>query len=1837
MIKPKRFKKPLSIGLSLLMAFSFVQPALAKNTPDGSKLELKSASHKITTAKVSPKLTKQFEENNYVTYLVKLKEQVDTNKVSKNALQKASLEKVTPSAAKMAARSHVISSLRETASRTQYGLENYLDKQSESGGVKEYKSFFIVNALAVTSTKEVLDHISQLPEVDKVLPNETRYLQKVTVDKQAEGANAKTAETAETATAATAKSATVEKAVELEKDDGKTSAKPGNAGKNAVDPSTVEWNISHINAPQVWEKGIDGTGIVVANLDTGVDYTHPALHRKWRGLDAAGNVVNPELSWYDPHSHATLPVDQEDDSHGTHTMGTMVGSEENGTNRVGVAPGAKWIAVRIFNPETTDAIILDGGQWLLAPKDAQGNLHPELAPDVVNNSWGGGPGLDEWFRPVVQAWRDAQIFPEFSAGNTSLSNPGGPASVANPANYPESFATGATDSNDNLASFSLLGPSPYGEVKPEVSAPGVNIRSSVAGGAYKGGYNGTSMAGPHVAALAALLLQANHSLTVDQLEEILMNTATPRTDSTYPTSPNNGYGHGVINALDAVGSVMQGLGSVSGKVVTGGDDLEAPVLEHTPPAAAFEGIDIPLTAHVTDDVGVTAVEAFAKTAGTSNYVYIPLERTSGDSKDGTYQASIPTFLVDSAGLEYYIRVNDYGNNGFETEVYKVKISKGVKPGYTQDFEKDIAGINIGGQGSVWKWGTPTSGPKSAHSGTKVIATNLEGQYQTNSNSYFMAPPIDLTESSKGALVSFKHWYDLENNSDFGKVYVATTNNQNAFEQVLSFTGASNGWKTQYLDLRAFAGQKVYLLFNFTSDNTVVKDGWYIDDLSIQEPDTVAPAAPSNLTAEADTVGNVTLAWNASSDEDVKQYKVYRSTQSGKNYVSVGTTSALTFTDTITVGGATYHYAVAAEDYSGNEGIKSNEASLRVDVPDTLYSDHFDGSSDNGWTHSGTKDEWERGIPKEVGPESAASRPNVWATDLDSNYENGAEFSLVSPKINLQAVRNATLTFNHWFEIEAGYDYGYVEVSKNNGDTWSELGKFSHNTNGKKWAPVYYNLDSYAGNEIQIRFRLKSDNSVNKNGWYIDDFRVLGIPATTVTKDIVPESNIKLEKAEEQFPLYKITSTEKSEFQEKVKPAETTVERGRVGLDSLPASATVTVLETGRSVKTDPTTGKYSFTHVAGDYTLKAEAYGYVPQTKAVTIENNKVIRANFSLQAIPHGTIHGVITDKQSGEPIQKAKVLVVEDARIAPVETNEAGEFTLDVLEGTYTLSIAAENYYSDSVSVTAPPNGSVEANVMLKPFIGFQGGIAYDDGTGENARAFNAAGNSWAVRMTPESEVTQVTGASLLFWNSAFPNPGGTAFQYSVYDASGAAGAPGRLLAGPFDGTAVRDETQWTTVQLPEPVTVQGDFYIVYTQSAVGTQSPGLATDESSPNALRSWQGVSGTWSQSPEEEGNYMIRAIVRYPVNAPTITTPTKATYTQEETITVTGTSPAEGADIQLFNGKELAGTTKVKDRQFSLSVDLQPGANPLSVQAAVYGKITDRSEPVVVTLDQTKPGLILTSPDEGARTNAGVVSVTGTVYDEFLTDLTINGEPAEFGSDGTFNKRLLINEGENQITVTAKDLAENETTVTRSVYVDTALPKLENISPAEDVRITPGQSVRVSFDSASGLEASFHVELPFNLSTLGRNDIPLNETSSGHYEGTYFTSSSLNLEGGVIVIRVRDAAGNEVETEAPGRLYVTNGGGQNPDPNPPTSNEKPVAIIQANESAKKNKNVQFNAKASRDVDGEIVSYSWNFGDGDTAVGSKVKHKFTTAGTYTVELTVTDNDGASGKTVHTITIR
>ncbi|MFB5267822.1 S8 family serine peptidase [Paenibacillus enshidis] len=1837
MFKFRKRNKPFTVGVAILMTFSLIQPAYAETTSDRPYLSMKSdSSAAVAEPKVASKLTQQFEEDKFVTYLVKMKEQTDTAAVSEKALQRSTLTRETPSAAKLSVRSSVVSSLRETASRTQYGLEEFLQKEQAKGSVQEYKSFFIVNSMAVTSTKEVMEQIALQPEVEKILPNETRYLHA-----PAPGAvEVKDESAVEADTKGAAGSA---EGVPAVLDEDRISAVDSAGLKTTeVDPETVEWNIAQINAPEVWEKGIDGTGIVVANMDTGVELSHPALSSKWRGYDAAGNIADAELNWFDPHSGADLPADT--NGHGTHTMGSMVGAEENGQNHIGVAPGAKWIAVRIFNPSSSDAIILEGGQWLLAPVDSEGNLHPEMAPDVINNSWGGGPGIDEWFRPIVQAWRDAQIFPEFSAGNTDPSRgiEGGPGSVANPANYPESFATGATDINEDLADFSLQGPSPYGEIKPEVSAPGVNIRSSVPGGGYALN-SGTSMAGPHTTALAALLLQANHSLTVDDLEEIIMDTAVPRTDSQFQDAPNNGYGYGIINALNAVSSVADELGSVSGRVITGGDDLEEPVLQHTPVAAAFKGVDISVTAQVTDNVGVTAVELYAKTSGTEHYVYVPMERAAGDSKDGTYMGTIPQFLVETAGVDYYIRVNDYGNNGFASPVYQVPVSSGVVPGYVQNFEADVQGFNSGGQNSTWAWGEPVSGPESAYSGDKVFATNLDGTYKANANAYLAAPPIDLTESSEGALLSFKQWYDLEQNTDEVTLYIASDDSDYAFEPVMSFTGSSGGWVTQYVDLQSYAGQHVYVMFNLTSDTSVQRAGWYLDDFSVQLLDDTPPSSPEGLTAEADPIGNVKLNWTAPADEDVKQYSVLRSTYDNNDYEQIGITSGLTFTDALSVGAATYYYAVAAEDYSGNLSDLSNEAEVSVQVPPTLYSESFDGPSDNGWTHSGSMDEWERGIP-EFGPASAVSEPNVWGTDLDSNYENSADSSLYSPTVDLTDIDNAVVFFNHWFELETGYDHGYVEISNDDGQSWAVLGQFSDSNRGKQWSPVYYNLDEYRGSEVKFRFHVETDNSVVRAGWYIDDFRVVGaLAGIEDTESVTFDRPSDKEKAADMTPLFKISVTSSTDFKQS-QPKAPAEEAGGISLQSLPASATVTVLETQRSVKTDSATGRYSMLHASGDYTLKAEAYGYYPQTKQVTISNEAPTRVNFSLEEIPEGFIRGVLTNEVTGEPIAGATVTVLEDANVAPARTGADGSFALGVLEGSYTLAISAHDYFSTSFTIDVPGGETVDASAALKPFIGYPGEIAYDDGTPENAHSFNAANNAWAVRMTPETDTVQVTGASFRFWDSSWPVPGGTAFKYAVYDASGEEGSPGRLLAGPYDGTALRNG-EWTTVDIPDPVIVEGDFYIVYIQTLAGLSAPGLATDENGPNALRSWYRVSGSWSPAPEDDGNYMIRAIIKNSVPVPVISTPVTDTYTNEAQLTVTGTSPADGVEIRLFNDDEPAGTAIVENKQFSLPVELHPGANALTVQASVYGGgTTDRSEPVVITLDQEAPVVAIISPEDGEQTNAGDFTVTGTVLDEHPGTVVVNGIEVVVDSDGSFSRRILLDSGENPLTVEAADLAGNTTTVTRTIVVNRSLPEIGNLSPAEDVRLTSGETVEVSFDSEPGLDASFRIELPLSVSSTDRPGTPLTETSAGHYEGSYTTPSSLVLDGGVIVITIRDRAGNETEIETPGKLYVVGAGEEEPEepqepgePGEPSVNKKPVASFVLPASAARKERVQFDASASYDEDGKIVRYRWNFGDGDTASGVTAKHKFDRRGTFQVELTVTDDQGATSSTVQQITIQ
>lgn len=1437
---------------SIVMCLCLLIPLLL---PKGTAVSAKTQPHvsmKKANAtggvKVSNKLEKQFKDKEKVTFLIKFKEQVNTHKIAKEAAQTAGKQKLSAYKTELNKRSAVVSSLRAKATETQVGVKKYLTEQKKEGNAKDIRSYFIVNGMAVTATKEVMEKVASFPEVDKVLPNEIRQIQPVKETK------AKAIPTVDAAKAAKSDKAAKEK------------------GTNA-ETNAVEWNIDRVGAPQVWGMGIDGSGTVVANIDTGVQWDHPALKAKYRGFNASNGSVSHEFNWFDATAGQAAPYD--DDNHGTHTMGTMVGGEPNGANTIGVAPGAKWIAVKAFTPAGgTDADLLEAGQWIIAPTDAAGNPHPEKAPDVVNNSWSGGPGIDDWYRQMVQNWRAAEIFPEFSAGNTTLTNPGGPGSVANPANYPESFATGATDINNKLGSFSLRGPSPYGGImKPEISAPGVNIRSSVPGNGYEGGWNGTSMAGPHVSAVVALLRQVNSSLTVDEISEILTTTATPLTDSAYPESPNNGYGHGLVNAFDAVSSIIAGLGKVKGSVLKEGQDSEAPTYTHEAPADTYAGMNLPLSITVKDNISVASVTLQYQDKD-GNWQSVDAKRTSGNYSEGTYSAEIPGSAVAVPSVAYKWKIVDYGQNEVNTDTYTVNVKPGISVGYSTDFESEPTGWKSWGEKNTWEWGVPTSGPGNAASGTKVYGTKLAGNYDNSANMSLMMPPVDLGEGA--AYLQLKHWYEIENNYDYGQIFVST--DQKNWEEKARFTNKSNGWLDAQVDLSSYANQRIYIMFNLKTDGSVAKPGWYLDDVKLS-------ATPA------------------------------------------GTTTKL-----------------------------------------------------------------------------PGKAPAVEA----KNDKKAVDPSKITPEKQIQAKENST-------------------------------------------------------------------KAVAPNG--------------------------------------------------------------------LPVPAVVSVLETGRSTTTNPENGTYSLTHAAGDYTLQAESYGYRSAQQSVNIPADGVVEKNFMLEEVPKGTISGTVTNEQTGAPIKDATVYVVEDAVVQPVKTDDNGNYSLSVYEGTYTVKVMANGYYGKDSQAVVEGNKTTDKDFQLKPFLTAPGGvIGYDDGTAENARAFYDAGNGWGVKMSLPAgkEQALVTGGLFRFWDTEWPVPGGTDIKVAVYDASGPDGSPGKKLAGPIDATALRNG-EWTKVDLSSyGIQVTGDFYMVYLQAKPNPNAPGLGTDEDGTNAERSWQFVGGAWSPAPAEEGNYMIRAQVDYEVTAPVITSPADGSFTNKETVKVEGQTAPE-VKVEILNGgKKAAETTSDKDGKFAADVKLSKGENVLTAKVVMDRGSTDESAPVKVTLDQTKPKLVIDSPVDGLKTNKETVTVKGKVTEENLQSVTVNGKEVTVKPDGTYSYRMMLDLGLNTIKVVATDKAGN--TVTKKVTVDAQFEDLviSNVKPDKDRNLKVGQSVKVSFESSEDLDATFIIHLPLvngRSAVANVTELPMRETTPGHYEGYYTATSNVKAKGAVVEVRAKDDYGNKATKNAKGKLNI----------------------------------------------------------------------------------------------------
>lgn len=334
---------------------------------------------------------------------------------------------------------------------------------------------------------------------------------------------------------------------------------PPEPGAEAA-PARPEWNITSIGAARVWEElGITGEGIVIGQSDSGVDGQHPALRDSYRGRDE-GDAYN----WLDPWYGAPSPRDY--GMHGTHTLGSAVGA-----GGIGVAPGARWFACsnlarNLGNP----AHYLDCMQFMLAPyapgADPLTDGDPARAAHVLNNSWGCPPieGCDPTsLQPAVEALRAAGIFVVASAGNEGDRCE----SVSDPiAIYDAVLSVGAVDERGNVTDFSSRGPVSVdgsGRTKPDLLAPGDEILSAAPGGAYARA-SGTSMAGPHVAGVVALVWSANPALIgdIETTERILIETARPYRGEGGLSCAGDGeasnvYGHGLVDAYAAVLAALE--------------------------------------------------------------------------------------------------------------------------------------------------------------------------------------------------------------------------------------------------------------------------------------------------------------------------------------------------------------------------------------------------------------------------------------------------------------------------------------------------------------------------------------------------------------------------------------------------------------------------------------------------------------------------------------------------------------------------------------------------------------------------------------------------------------------------------------------------------------------------------------------------------------------------------------------------------------------------------------------------------------------------------------------------------------------------------------------------------------------------------------------------------------------------------------------------------------------------------------------------------------------------------------------------------------------------------
>ena len=629
-------------------------------------------------------------------------------------------------------------------------------------------------------------------------------------------------------------------------------AEPGHTPQ--ISSRATPWGIRKIKADSCWAAGYTGQGIILGETDTGVDYTHPALEGKWSGY------------WHDAINGQTTPYD--DHNHGTHCMGTIMGGDGPGpfSEDIGIAYNAKFVAAKVLNSSGsgTYAQCAEGLQFMADLKDS-------VDIKAVSNSWGGSNGADTFFYPVMRTYISIGIVPVFANGNSGP-NPG---TVGCPGSYSNNIGVGATDSLDDIANFSSRGPAPdqapfndpstwlrsdWNLIKPQISAPGVSVRSCVPGGGYDT-WNGTSMATPHVTGAIGLICQKNPTLSPQVIYDILLdNVDTPSQGAPYP---NNNYGWGRLNvwkAVQATPTVNQPYISILSTQIT-----------DPPPGGNNNGqVEPGETARMVVNIKNLGGQTGYNTTGTlrsyDNFVAIgngfynfgtipPQGTASNSSNPYTFTAHnlTPPGHIAKIGLIIHADGSHDTLDFDDTVFYSIQIGTPPAPYaiYEDDFEYGSgidSFLNYWDRTGNWNWSTTQS-----HSPTHSA---YSGAASDNIMVLILKNSIDLTPFTKPQL-NLWHKYRFEQGIFVDSVVISiSTNGGTTWQRLWKYdwlTGDTIPWKEENFSLSSYISNNVKIRFAVDA-KTFFNDyaDWWIDDFKIQVPTDNEPPYFTNTTQWTDT-------------------------------------------------------------------------------------------------------------------------------------------------------------------------------------------------------------------------------------------------------------------------------------------------------------------------------------------------------------------------------------------------------------------------------------------------------------------------------------------------------------------------------------------------------------------------------------------------------------------------------------------------------------------------------------------------------------------------------------------------------------------------------------------------------------------------------------------------------------------------------------------------------------------------------------------------------------------------------------------------------------------------